>query len=207
LLCQIEPFSKLYLGCQYAILRKSFLKKNKTKASTKQQAHNVFINMGGTDQQNFTNKALQVCLKNKSIKKINIVVGSYYPYKKDLEKIATTNKHVSIKIHSNLSEEQIAALMKQSNAAICSASTIAYEYACLGGLLFVYQTVDNQKNIYSFLIKSKVAYPLQAFEKTLASFNTKAANTYFKKRSTYFSGNSTKNLQNIFENFILYLKI
>ena len=59
----IEKFSKLYLGTPYAILRKSFLKNRKDVDLSIIESHRAFINMGGTDQQNYTQKALSVCLK------------------------------------------------------------------------------------------------------------------------------------------------
>ena len=196
----IEKFSKLYLGTPYAILRKSFLKKATNKRPALFTTHKAFINMGGTDQKNFTEKALNICINNRTIKSIDIVIGSYYPYKKELNQIIESNKHVSIKVHSNLSEVKICSLMKRSSLAICSASTISYEYASVGGFLFVYQTVINQKNIYKFLIESKVAYPLHLFDKTLLSLkNKKVASEYFINRSNYFSGNSKQNLISVFQ--------
>ncbi len=195
----IEQFSKLYLGTQYAILRSSFLKKQKLPSLKK--THKAFINMGGTDQQNFSKKALSVCLKNKTIQSIDIVIGSFYPHKNELNEIIKKNKHTSIAIHHNLSEEKIHSLMKKSSVAICSASTISYEYASVGGFLFVYQTVLNQKNIYKFLIRSKIAYPLASFNTQLSKLqNSSTAPAYFKNRNTYFSGNSKKNLSGIFDN-------
>ncbi len=197
----IQKFSKLYLGTQYAILRKSFLKKATGKRPALSTTHKAFINMGGTDQKNYTEKALSTCINNKTIKSIDVVIGSFYPYKKQLNQIIESNKHISIKVHSNLSEVQICSLMKQSSLAICSASTISYEYASIGGFLFVYQTVENQKNIYKFLIESKVAYPLHLFDKTLLTLKSKkVATEYFINRSNYFSGNSKQNLISVFQN-------
>ncbi len=195
----IEKFSKLYLGTQYAILRRSFLKKKSTPTLKPSKDQRAFINMGGTDQQNYTQRALQTCIKNSKTNKIDIVVGSFYPYKNKLEKIINTNKQVSIHIHSNLSETEICSLMKKSTISICSASTVSYEYACVGGILFVYQTVSNQKNIYSFLIRSKVAFPAKTFDRVLSQLENKASSKkYFENRKKYFSGNSDKNLVSIF---------
>lgn len=192
------PFSKLYLGTRYAILRGSFLAKHKPTLFEK--THRAFVNMGGTDQQNFTQRALNVCLKNKSIGSIDVVVGSFYAHREKLNALILKYKNVRIKIHSNLSEKEIYTLMKKSTVAICSASTISYEYASVGGFLFVYQTVLNQKNIYKFLIQSKVAFPFSSFDKQLKVLsNKKKATEYFKNRNTYFSGNSKTNLAAIFE--------
>nr|MBA3704600.1 GNAT family N-acetyltransferase [Bacteroidota bacterium] len=84
--------------------------------------------------------------------------------------------------------------------AICSASTISYEYSCVGGILFVYQTVSNQKNIYSFLVKSEAAFPVKRFDQIFPLLeNKKFIKNYFENRNKYFPGNSDANLVSIFE--------
>ena len=64
--------------------------------------------MGGTDQQNFTKKALGLCLTNKNIISIDIVTGSYYADMSELQSIIKSNKQIKIKLHSNLTENEIA---------------------------------------------------------------------------------------------------
>jgi UDP-2,4-diacetamido-2,4,6-trideoxy-beta-L-altropyranose hydrolase len=155
--------------------------------------------MGGTDQQNFTEKALRNCLKNLDAASIDIVVGSFYPYTKNIKKIAT-QQNKKIRLHSNLTEKEICLLMKRSTIGICSASTISYEYATIGGLLFVYQTVPNQKNIYSFLIKSHIAFPATTLSSTVQTYtDLKKRKKYVENRRTYFDGKSGKNIRSIFD--------
>lgn len=194
-----EFYTKLYLGIQYAILRKSFLKQTFPDIYTFSNQR-VFINMGGTDQNNFTAKALKTCIENENISVIDIVLGSFYAHLEELKNIALDNKNIHINFYSNLSEQEICALMKKSSCAICSSSTIAYEYASVGGILFVYQTVSNQKNIYSFLIKSALAFPVKDFRKVISKFeDEKSRRNYFENRNSYFSGKSSNYLVSIFE--------
>jgi spore coat polysaccharide biosynthesis predicted glycosyltransferase SpsG/L-amino acid N-acyltransferase YncA len=189
-------YTRLYLGTSFSILRPSFLKKQLPAPVSDQR---VFINMGGTDQKNYTEKALKNCLKSVNPKRIDVVVGSFYPYTEKIKKIALENKQLSIHLHSNLTEKEIAALIKKSTLGICSASTISYEYANIGGLLYVYQTVPNQKNIYRFLIKSGVAFAAKTLSNSINSFNdTQKRAQYFKQRRSYFDGQSGKNIQAIF---------
>ncbi|MBA3972154.1 MAG: UDP-2,4-diacetamido-2,4,6-trideoxy-beta-L-altropyranose hydrolase [Bacteroidetes bacterium] len=195
-----ERFSAIYLGTRYSILRKSFLKKPLSPELYNITKHKAFISLGGTDQQNYTQKALKICLRNSTIKEINIVVGSFYPYLDKLQHMADSNKKVKIKVHRNLSEQNISSMMRMSTVAICSASTLSYEYSSVGGLLFLYQTVLNQKKIYSFMIKSEIAYPVASFDIVLASFKDKSiCENYFTNRRQYFAGDTAKNLISIFD--------
>jgi UDP-2,4-diacetamido-2,4,6-trideoxy-beta-L-altropyranose hydrolase len=204
----IEKYTRLYLGSQYAILRKPFLKtaypeKNFTQQN-KNKKYRGFINFGGTDQQNYTERALKLTLKNAQIKWLDVVIGSYYPYKEKLNRLQRDNPEINIKIHSGLSPQAMCSLMKKSAFGICSASTVSYEYASSGGILFVFQTVTNQKFIYKFLIGSKVAYAAEAFMKIFSKIKSgNLRRKYFENRKEYFSGNSDKNLHNIFDKFEL----
>ncbi|MCW3102566.1 MAG: hypothetical protein JWO09_1006 [Bacteroidetes bacterium] len=195
-----EFYTKFYLGTQYAILRKAFFVKKRNYLPLSNNKHRVFINLGGTDQQNYTQRALQLCLGNKNIQSIDIVTGSYYKHLDELKQVISANKNFKIRLHFNLTEKQMAALMKRSAAGICSASTVSYEYSCLGGMLFIYQTVSNQKNIYSFLIKTGCAFPAATFNRQIAGMSAAAKKeSYFINRSRYFSGNSPDHLRSVFK--------
>lgn len=192
-------YSKLYLGTAFCILRPSFLKKNKTVAVLPERQR-VFISMGGTDQQNYTGKALLHCLKNVDASVIDIVTGSFYPFVEDIKKIAAQHPDKEIRLHSNLSEKEMSIRMRRSTVGICSASTVSYEYASVGGALFVYQTADNQKNIYSFLIHSTVAFNARLLGSKLEELKKNGNyRQYLKNRDRYFTGQSVKNLQGVFE--------
>lgn len=198
-----ENYTKLFSGTKYAILRKSFLKKSFIQIDPDFSALSVFINMGGTDPDNYTKRALKICLKHANIKSIDIVIGSFYPYTEELKKMTSSDK--KIKIHSNLTETKMYYLIKKSSIAICSASTISYECASVGGIIFIYKTAANQKNIYSFLIKRKVAFPISSINLKLTEFkNKKIRQKYFDNRRLLFSGNSDKNLKNIFTDLITF---
>src|SRR6218665_667206 len=125
----IEKHTQLYLGSAYAILRKSFLNQLHKSKPLPAERLRIFINMGGTDQQNHSSKALNVCLKHKNISRVDIVLGSFFAYSEELKTLISKNRQLKIVLQSNLGEKEMAALMKRSHAAICSASTVSYEYA------------------------------------------------------------------------------
>jgi UDP-2,4-diacetamido-2,4,6-trideoxy-beta-L-altropyranose hydrolase len=198
----VEPYTQVYLGTPYAILRKSFLNNAVAVHPIPKNNIRIFINMGGSDQHNYSRKAVSICLQNKFVTHVDVVLGSFYPYLQELKELAGQNKQISIALHSNLSEKKMCLLMKKSHAAICSASTVSYEYASVGGLLFVYKTADNQKNIHAFLLKSQVAFDVKQFDTKLKEQqNSKPCEAYFKNRSFYFNGKSDKNILSIFERF------
>ncbi len=197
-----EYYTQLFLGVKYAILRKSFLNNLPVIHTFPKKNIRIFINMGGTDIYNYTCKALKKCLQNKAISDIDIVVGGFYDYDDELKKLIQSNKHVAIDVYSNLSEKKICSLMKKSHAAICSASTVAYEYASVGGALFIYQTAVNQKNIYSFLLKNKIAFAAIRFNEQMELLQkTSERECYFKNKSSYFNGQSDKAILAVFDKF------
>lgn len=194
--------TQLYLGARYAILRKSFLNHVPASHPLPKDDIRMFISMGGSDQHNYTCKALKLCLKNKSVSRVDIVLGGFYPHLQELKTLVEKNKHMNITLHSNLSEKKMCLLMKKSHAGICPASTVSYEYASVAGVLFVYKTADNQKNIYSFLLKSNVAFSATQLDATLKELQgKKQSEAYFKNKSSYFTGKSDKNILSIFEKF------
>jgi UDP-2,4-diacetamido-2,4,6-trideoxy-beta-L-altropyranose hydrolase len=194
-----EFYTRLYSGVRYMILRSSFLKKPGHRRTDLSKPR-IFINMGGTDQQNYTEKALKQCLRLESVRSIDIVTGSYYPFVKRLEKIGAENPQLKIRLHSNIAEKQMRSLMNASDLALCSASTISYEYCCSGGLLFVFKTVPNQANIYSFLVRTGCAFPAGKLNQVMKQLRSPARlKAYFSKRARYFDGNSPARLSGIFE--------
>lgn len=199
-------YTKLYLGTPYAILRPSFLKPSGSHSFS--SPYRVFMNMGGTDQANYTAKALKMCLKQLNPAAIDIVTGSYYPHKKQLQEIATRNPDKKITLHSNLTEKEICSLMKKSAIGICSASTVSYEYASVGGLLLIYKTVDNQKNIYAFFLRSTIAFSPKQYPVLLELMkHSSGRKKYMENKKRYFGGNSAKNIRSIFEKMDLEREI
>ena len=70
--------------------------------------------MGGTDEHDYSLKALKASIKNKNVKKIDLVVGSFYKYNSALVEFIKQNSTIQIKVHCNLSEKEICLLMKKS---------------------------------------------------------------------------------------------
>jgi UDP-2,4-diacetamido-2,4,6-trideoxy-beta-L-altropyranose hydrolase len=205
---QREWYTTLCLGARYALLRKPFLRRATGYALKKNEGHRVFINLGGTDPQNYTMKALRLGLKIPGVSRVDIVVGALFPFQEAVRQIIQKNRHVDIRLHINVDAAGMARLMKKSSIGICAASSVSYEYARVGGVLFLYQTVSNQKNIYASFVKGAVAFAAATLLKSLPDIEKKTwLKKYFAQRERFFEGSPAKNLKRIFDRLFLETKI
>jgi len=153
----VEPYTQLYLGTEYVLLRKIFLDAAlKKPALLDLESSPVLICFGGADPNNITKQTLEETMHLFPQRKINVVVGVGYLHLEALKKTIGSNNF--IKLHININAEKMLALMQRSHIAVTSASTIAFEYMCVKGNLFLKCTADNQKDIYAELTKKQWAY-------------------------------------------------
>lgn len=152
--------TQLYLGLKYAMINPVFLKEalKKDGTSTKKKGE-YFINMGGSDPFNNTLKVAAALIDNKKIKKIHIVIGKLYPYKKILNTFIKKNKS-KINIYENILPLEVARLLKKCEVAICPSSTISIESCAVGIGLITGLTAENQLGIYKGLLKNKCAFDI-----------------------------------------------
>src|SRR5262249_26988434 len=124
-----EGYTKLYLGFDYALLRKPFLEAAKKERSI-DSFKNVFICFGGSDIYNLTLKTLEICKKTDWIKKIYVVVGAAYHHKGPLE-AAMKGSSKEIKLMENLSAGEMIAVLNDCQLAVAPASSILFELCCV----------------------------------------------------------------------------
>lgn len=154
-----ENYTKLYLGTDYAILRKSFLNEAK-KEINELNFRRLFINMGGSDINDVTSHILLQCLKLNYFSVINVVTGSFYKNKDYLEKLIQKHSNIKINLYSDLDEEKLCDVIRDSGVAICPVSTISYEVCCFGIFLITGYISESQKRILSFFEKEEICYSL-----------------------------------------------
>ncbi|MDW8301671.1 MAG: UDP-2,4-diacetamido-2,4,6-trideoxy-beta-L-altropyranose hydrolase [Bacteroidia bacterium] len=146
-----EPYTKLCLGLEYALLRKPFLEAAQQER-TIEKIENAFICFGGSDPHNFTEKALQACLEAKIFKEIHVVVGSAYPYFEQIKNL--TNHEKNIFLYQNLNAQDLCNVMKKCHLGIVPASSVAIELWFIRmKVVMVIMTALNQKEIYQGLIQ------------------------------------------------------
>jgi UDP-2,4-diacetamido-2,4,6-trideoxy-beta-L-altropyranose hydrolase len=155
---QLAAGTQLLVGSDYALLRTPFLAAAKTEREVK-KVQRLFINLGGADPENNTLLVLQEINKFSGSLQLEVVLGSAYLHHAALDAYINQNPEIKINLHQNLTAVDICNLMQRCEAAVCSPSTVAYEWCCISGLLFIYRTADNQKKLENFLLREKLAFP------------------------------------------------
>lgn len=160
----VEQYTQLYLGGDYVLLKKIFLDAALNKPTSFDLAASpVLVCFGGADPDNITMQTLEETMCLFPEKKINVVVGAAFNHMEALAAIADTSN--LIKMHVNINSLEMFSLMAQSHIAITSASTVAFEYMCIKGILFLKCIANNQKEIYASLIEKQCAYPFELLKK------------------------------------------
>ncbi|WP_299824488.1 UDP-2,4-diacetamido-2,4,6-trideoxy-beta-L-altropyranose hydrolase [uncultured Pontibacter sp.] len=198
-------YTKLLLGPTYALLRTPFLEAAKSERVLPAGAVRVFLNLGGADPQNHTLQIARELESIQSINKVEIIVGSAYQHLPELQNWLHQNPKYSL--HQNLSAEQMCELMQNCVLAVTSASGVAYEYASVGGLLFILQTADNQEGLYTYLTQNGIA---QKYEQLQESIKTDLTITFaqaVKTQRQHFDGKSDERLLQVFHNMALATSI
>ncbi len=191
------PYTKLCLGPEYALLRKPFREAQKMIGKRDEKVAKILICFGGADPDNFTLRYAQKLHSINPDYRLEIVIGSAYLHSKNLQNFLSEKRNVNL--HQNLSAAEMAALMQQCSVAVCSASSVAYEYCAVNGMLFVEKTADNQADLYQFLISEKLALSAEKMEEFLTSADLETITKKLsQKQREIFNGRAEENLQNLF---------
>lgn len=181
------PWCQFYLGASYAMLRKPFRENIGKKLSDNR---NLFICLGGSDPNDDTHKILTEALAQKAYDQIDVVVGNGYQHFQKLNSYASS----TVTLHQGVSAEKMAALMQACTFAICSPSSVAYEYLSVGAILFLVLTAENQRDIYNYLLSSGLAYDW----KHRSEFRLHDIEETIRRTKAIFDGQQEKRLSNIF---------
>ncbi len=149
-LLNVEPYTRLCIGLDWALLRKPFLELSEIKRIR----GNLFLSFGGADFNNLTRKYLPILASIDGIDKISVVIGDGCILE---EPIFDSYK---INFYKNLSAEQMASLMQESEYALLPTSGVCMEALACGCKVLGGYYVDNQKEFYRYLKTNKIIYPL-----------------------------------------------
>ena len=116
-LFDIESYTRLCLGLDYALLRKPFIQAS----STVKNPNSWFISFGGTDYLNLTEKALQAIHDDPRVDSITVVIGDAYKYIENLK------NYPKATIEKNLTAEEMADVMCKAQYAILPSSSVCIE--------------------------------------------------------------------------------
>jgi len=137
---------ELYVGWEYVILRKDFLKQY---PKPKNSVPNILVSMGATDEKNMTEFVINSLNPIIEKFKVTIIVGSGYPYLKNLNK---TLEEVHFEFELLQNPKDIAKIMSQSDFSIISFGQTAYELAALNvSALYLCLTEDHVESAKLFM--------------------------------------------------------
>jgi UDP-2,4-diacetamido-2,4,6-trideoxy-beta-L-altropyranose hydrolase len=198
----VAPHTKLCLGPAYALLRPPFLATSQRKRTLPQGNPKVLLSLGGADSQNLTLQLAKEIAASHANLQVEVVVGAAYQHIVTLQ--AWLREQPDFALHSNLSAQQMCELMEQCAAAVTAASGVAYEYAAVGGMLFVLQTADNQEGIYQFLLASGIAREYRDIaEQLTAPLTQEAFEEQVAVQRQHFDGQSPERLCEVFRRLSL----
>lgn len=143
----VEPYTKLYLGTGYTLLRRPFLERLKTKHKPISDFSNlnVVISFGGADPQGVAVSMANLLETSDKVNSIT-VIGNHTDGLKHCDKIISL---------SNLSAEEMCDAFASNDLAILPASTTMLEALACGIKIIGGYFVDNQIDNYSQYVKSK----------------------------------------------------
>lgn len=150
-LFDIEPYTRLCLGFDYALLRKPFLKKVD---ETKKEKGHWFICFGGTDFDNMTAKYVGYLDADPSVKSITVVVGDAYKH------LVSLDAFQKIEIKKNLTAIQMQQEMTRAEFVVLPSSTVCIEALSCGCKIASGYFVDNQYDYAVFMANGEYVYPL-----------------------------------------------
>ncbi|GGG25353.1 UDP-2,4-diacetamido-2,4,6-trideoxy-beta-L-altropyranose hydrolase [Pontibacter amylolyticus] len=199
------PYTRVLIGPKYALLRPPFLRAAQEERTFPAGDVRVFLNLGGADPYDHTMRIAMELQRMQDIGKVEIIIGSAYQHLFELQ--AWLHQNPKFSLHQNLSAEEMCQLMQTCAVAITSASGVAYEYASVGGLLFVLQTAENQENLYTFLTQNGIAQKYEQLQQSIKIDLITAFEQAVTRQWLYFDGNAGERLRQVFQNMALAASI
>lgn len=199
---QAEKYTKFLIGTQYALLRQVFLNAHSgTYTLNSNPIKNIFVNLGGADPDNVTYRVVEDLINISPELKIIAVLGSANMFREKFSLFDNSN----IKLHQNLTADKLVHLIRDSDIAIVSCSTISYEVATLKKPFIGIVTAKNQISLCDFYKKEKIA--LDVLEKNYIGSELKNAlnkselyiNETLRKQERFFDGKSGERIASFFK--------
>lgn len=161
-----RSYTKLYLGTNYALLRKEFF--NSKYRSIKKKPNTVFMSFGGADFFNISEKIVSFLNEIGSFSEINLLIGDAYKFFPSLEKFK------NLKIHKNINADEVALLIAGSDICIVPASSLLNETASVGSKILVGYFAENQIQPYNHFVDNNLAIGVGDYRNVdFNSFKTK----------------------------------
>ncbi|RFP63761.1 UDP-2,4-diacetamido-2,4,6-trideoxy-beta-L-altropyranose hydrolase [Hymenobacter lapidiphilus] len=194
-----QPGARLLNGPAYAPLRAAFQHEPAENDAAEPDPAVVFVCLGGADPTHQTRRVAAGLLALPGLRRVHAVVGGAYQGWEALHAWATDQPNLTL--HRHLAAPELAALMRECGAAVCSASTVSYEYcAAGGGLLLLLPTADNQHDLDHYLRGAGLARPFTAAANILTSSEAgRLASQLQKAQHRVFDGQAPVRLRQEFQ--------
>lgn len=189
-----ENYTKVYSGLGYALLREPFYQIQRRKKVPRLLTKGI-ISFGGSDYPNNTLNYANIFLTTEfnQIEKINLILGASYVHEDLLRtSLKNTNK---FEIFKNINAFKLISLIKNSDFALVSASSISIECAKIGIPLYLICTADNQNHFYDFMLRNKCAGNINE----ITDYNYETGKNMLDLQSSLFPKNIKRNILNIFK--------
>lgn len=143
-----EPYTRLFLGDGYKLLRAPFLRP----LSNKSRTNNVVVNLGGADPFRLTDKVVSLLLQVQSSYHILVILG-------DTVFLSDENRN-RVEVRSKLTAEQMAEVFETSSFGILPGSTVSIEAMSRAMPILMGYQVDNQEEGYKKTLSKGLFIPL-----------------------------------------------
>jgi len=188
-----EPYTKLYLGGEYALLRKPFLEHAGFERNFEKHIENILVCMGGADPGNQTLRMIEALNLTKLALTVNVIIGIANPnYDKIFQWIGENkDSKLTVRLLSNLSASEMCGQFMQNDFLFTPGSTTAWEACCIGIPMIVGLIADNQTGMAQILGERQAAlnvgwYKENSNEKIKNSFIRLATDKNKLKESVHY---------------------
>ena len=188
------------LGLNYVLMSKEYELLH-SKISLRKEIKNIFIFFGGVDPKNFTCKCLENLLGSKYKKNpIDIIIGTKFPYEKELIKMVKNHPNISIYRNQN----SLAPFIAKADIALGSGGCVMWERASLYLPSIVIPIADNQKEPSIYMDRMgliKYFENIEEFQKNIVFLDDyfNRINAAFRKSKLKWDGKGISRICKIFE--------
>lgn len=158
-LFDVEPFTQLAIGYNWALLRKPFFEgelKNRP-----EHINNIAICFGGADDFNLTKSTIEKVIEQRDYIYITAITGDAYDDKYQVKSEKVQYRH-------NLSAQEIVDVFIKADLAVVPTSGVCLESLACGTFVAAGTYCDNQKSVYFDYLKNNLIYPLGDMSKCFA---------------------------------------
>lgn len=153
-----ESSTRLLLGPRFALLRREFAAWRGWKREIPAIARNVLVTMGGSDPDNFTQKAVDgLCAIKGASLRIRVLAGGSNPHAASLQELRTDGQHEIVVVTD---AADIPEQMKWADIAVAAAGSTCLEMCLMGLPALLIDLAENQTPIAKEFARRGTAYYL-----------------------------------------------